>query len=177
MFCLVPSKQPNSRYFPLPAAACVPGIPTAVFIVPAFACFPFGDGLFCLERRKKTVNVEDAPHPQPRWITQLFLWNKGMPHRPNFQDSLPQGSKTASTTIYIFVHFLECQSNQIKRNVCFLGKRQKKGGKSHFNLMEADLWVRGIISEKTNPPDMAEQTPPEAAAAAGLASLLREREN
>lgn len=31
--------------------------------------------------------------------------------------------------------------------------------------MEADLWVRGIISEKTNSPDMAEQPPPEAAAA------------
>lgn len=50
--------------------------------------------------------------------------------------------------------------------MCFGEAIKKKGGKSHFNLMEADLWVRGIISEKTNPPDMAEQTPPEAAAAA-----------
>lgn len=40
---------------------CVSLHPTAVFIIPAFACIPFRVCLFCLERQKKTCNVEDTP--------------------------------------------------------------------------------------------------------------------
>lgn len=68
MFCLVPSKQPDSPVPPVPTDSMCPGLqyvsphPTAVFIIPAFACIPLRDSLLCLERQKKTV-MSRTPHP------------------------------------------------------------------------------------------------------------------
>lgn len=72
MFCLVPSKQPDSpvSLYSSSDSMC-PGLqyvsphPTAVFIIPAFACIPLRDSLLCLERQKKTVMSRTPPTSSP----------------------------------------------------------------------------------------------------------------
>lgn len=78
MFCLLPSKQPDSLSFPPPAQLFLlfrrPALtwlqhaslhPTAVFIIPAFAWIPLRESSLCLERRKKTVMSRTPPASGP----------------------------------------------------------------------------------------------------------------
>lgn len=72
MFCLVPSKQPDSPVsLKSSTDSMCPGLqyvsphPTAVFIIPAFACIPLRDSLLCLERQKKTVMSRTPPTSNP----------------------------------------------------------------------------------------------------------------
>ena len=72
MFCLLPLKQPRLPHFFLlfrrPTLTWLQYVslhPTAVFIIPAFACIPFRKRLFCLERQKKTVMSRTPPTGNP----------------------------------------------------------------------------------------------------------------
>ncbi len=54
--------------------------PTAVFIIPAFACSPFRDSLFCLERQKKTVMSKTPPTSNPDGSQRFHMHQRDATH-------------------------------------------------------------------------------------------------
>lgn len=59
--------------------------PTAVFIIPAFACIPHTESLFCLERQKKTVMSTAPPTSSPDGRQCLHMHLKDGTHK-DFRD-------------------------------------------------------------------------------------------
>lgn len=54
--------------------------PTAVFIIPAFACSPFTESLFCLERQKKTVMSKTPPTSNPDGSQSFHMHQRDATH-------------------------------------------------------------------------------------------------
>lgn len=81
MFSFVPLSCLSPSYFfliflipSLSGAVCVPPHPTAVFIIPAFACIPSRDSFALFGEAKENRNIPPPhthKHRWPRWITQL----------------------------------------------------------------------------------------------------------
>ena len=93
MFCLLPSKQPDSL-LPLPPPRlfllfCRPALtwlqhaslhPTAVFIIPAFAWIPLRESSLCLERQKKTVMSRTPPAGSPDGSQRFHMEQRDATH-------------------------------------------------------------------------------------------------